>query len=63
MTYPTEYKRTGPIIIGVYDIYVNRLRDLSHTLYIYASYASSTRTYVKVGLQHVWRPMEGDDVV
>lgn len=63
MTYTVESECTGSITIGVYDIYVNRLRDLSHTLYIYASYASSTRTYVKVGLQHVWRPMEGDDVV
>lgn len=60
MTYPTEYKRTGPIIIGFYGIYVKTRRDLSQTLYIYAR---GSRPYVKVDLHHGWRPMEGDDVV
>lgn len=60
MTYTTEYKRTGPIIIGVYGIYVKTRRDLSLTLYIYVR---GSRPYVKVNLHHGWRPMEGDDVV
>lgn len=60
MTYPTEYKRTGPIIIGVYGIYVETRRDLSQTVYIYVR---GSRPYVKVDLHHGWRPIEGDDVV
>lgn len=60
MTYIVESECTGSIAIGVSGIYVNRLRDLSQTIYIYAS---GTRPYVKVGIQPVWRPMEGDDVV
>lgn len=63
MMYTWDPDCQRPIVLGVHGIYVNRLCDLSQTIYIYASYASSTRTYVKVGLQHFWRPMEGDDVV
>lgn len=50
MMFTAEYKRTGPIIIGVYGIYVKTLRDLSQTLYIYAR---SSRSYVKVGRHQV----------
>ena len=60
MTYTTEYKRTGPIIIGVYGVYAKTRRDLSLTLYIYVR---DSRPYVKVDLHHGWRPIEGDDVV
>ncbi len=60
MMYVWELDGRGSIAIGVSGIYVNRLRDLSQTIYIYAS---GTRPYVKVGIQPVWRPMEGDDVV
>mgnify|MGYP006921322280 FL=1 len=60
MTYTTEYKRTGPIIIGVSGIYVNQLCDLSKTIYIYAC---GMRTLIKVGHQYVWGPREGDDVI
>lgn len=60
MMYTWDSDCRRPIDIGVHGIYVNRLCDLSQTIYIDAS---GMRTYVTVGIQHVWGPMEGDDVV
>ncbi len=48
------------IYIGVHGMYIHRVQVLSQTVHIYVI---GQRTFVKVGLQHVWRPREGDDVV
>lgn len=60
MMYTWHSDCRGSIVIGVHCIFIRPIHDLSQTIYIDGS---GPRTFVKVGLKHVWGPREGDNVV